>query len=138
MPLPGGPNMTLVAALTPSGLGALRSVNGAVNGEVFATYLDQVLGPTLRPGDVVVFDNLSVHKMAGLDEIAQKYGARLRYLPPYSPDFNPIELAFSKLKTWLRTARARNALEEALLAAAAWITESDAKDWFDHYGYHIQ
>ena len=105
--------------------------DGAVNGDVFAAYPDQVLGPTLRPGEVVVLDNLAVHKVAGLDQIAQKYGVRLRYLPPYSPDFNPIELAFSKLKTWLRTAKARtrDALEEALLAAAAWITEQDAKDW---------
>ena len=99
-----------------------------------------MLGTTLRPGDVVVLDNLSVHKVAGLHEIVQKYGARLRYLPPYSPDFNPIEMAFSKLKTWLRTAKARtrDALEEVLLAAAAWITEQDAKNWFDHCGYHVQ
>jgi hypothetical protein len=94
VPLHGGPNVTLIAALTPDGLGALLSVNGAVNGDVFAAYLDQVLGPNLRPGDVVVLDNLSVHKVEGLDEIVKKYGARLRYLPPYSPDFNPIELAF--------------------------------------------
>ena len=107
VPLHGGPNVTLIAALTPDGLGALMSVDGAVNGDVFAAYLDQVLGPTLRPGDVVVLDNLSVHKVDGLHEIVQKYGARLRYLPPYSPDFNPIELAFSKLKTGLRTAQAR-------------------------------
>ena len=140
VPLHGGPNVTLIAALTPDGLGALMSVDGAVNGDVFAAYLDQVLGPTLRPGDVVVLDNLSVHKVDGLHEIVQKYGARLRYLPPYSPDFNPIELAFSKLKTWLRTAKARtrDALEEAMLAAAAWITEQDAKNWFDHCGYHVQ
>ena len=140
VPLHGGPNVPLIAALTPDGLGALMSVDGAVNGDVFAAYLDQVLGPTLRPGDVVVLDNLSVHKMAGLAEIVQKYGARLRYLPPYSPDFNPIELAFSKLKTWLRTAeaRTRDALEKAMLAAAAWITEQDAKNWFDHCGYHVQ
>ena len=140
VPLHGGPNVTLIAALTPDGLGALMSVDGTVNGDVFATYLDQVLGPTLRPGDVVVLDNLSVHKVAGLHEIVQKYGARLRYLPPYSPDFNPIEMAFSKLKTWLRTAKARtrDALEEVLLAAAAWITEQDAKNWFDHCGYHVQ
>ena len=139
VPLHGGPNVTLIAALTPDGLGALLSVDGAVNGDVFAAYLDQVLGPTLRPGDVVVLDNLSVHKVAGLGEIAQKYGARLLYLPPYSPDFNPIELAFSKLKTWLRTAQARTRelLEEAILAAAEWITEKDAKNWFDHCGYHI-
>jgi transposase len=140
VPLHGGPNVTLIAALTPDGLGALLSVNGAVNGDVFAAYLDQVLGPTLRPGDVVVLDNLAVHKVEGLDGIVQKYGARLRYLPPYSPDFNPIELAFSKLKTWLRTAQARtrDLLEEAILAAAAWITEQDAKNWFDHCGYHVQ
>ena len=140
VPLHGGPNVTLIAALTPDGLGALLSVNGAVNGDVFAAYLDQVLGPTLQPGDVVVLDNLSVHKVAGLDEIVKKYGARLRYLPPYSPDFNPIELAFSKLKTWLRTARARtrDLLEEAILAAAGWISGQDAKNWFDHCGYHVQ
>ena len=140
VPLHDGPNVTLIAALTPDGLGALMSVDGAVNGDVFAAYLDQVLGPTLRPGDVVVLDNLSVHKVDGLHEIVQKYGAHLRYLPPYSPDFNPIELAFSKLKTWLRTAKARtrDALEEVLLAAAAWITERNAKNWFDHCGYHVQ
>ncbi len=140
MPLHSGPNVTLLAALTADGLGALLSVNGAVNGDVFAAYLDQVLGPTLRPGDVVVLDNLSVHKVDGLDDIVRKYGACLRYLPPYSPDFNPIELAFSKLKTWLRTAQARtrDSLEEAIQAAAAWITEQDAKNWFDHCGYHVQ
>ena len=140
VPLHGGPNVTLIAALTPDGLGALISVDGAVNGDVFAAYLDQVLGPTLRPGDVMVLDNLAVHKVDGLPEIVQKHGARLRYLPPYSPDFNPIERTFSKLKTWLRTAkaRARDALEEAMLAAAAWTTEQDAKNWFDHCGYHVQ
>ena len=140
VPRHGGPNVTLIAALTPDGLGALMRVAGAVNGDVFAAYLSQVLGPTLRPGDVVVFDNLSVHKIDGLHEIVQKYGARLRYLPPYSPDFNPIELASSKLKTWLCTAKARtrDTLEEAMLAAAEWITEQDAKNWFDHCGCHVQ
>jgi len=139
VPLHHGPNVTLIAALTPEGLGALLSVNGAVNGEVFAAHLDRVLGPTLRPGDVVVLDNLPVHKVAGLAEVAQKYGARLLYLPPYSPDYNPIELAFSKLKTWLRTgkARTRDLLEEAICAAAEWITPPDAKNWFDHCGYHV-
>jgi transposase len=140
VPLHSGPNVTFIAALTPDGLGALLSVNGAVNGDVFAAYLDQVLGPTLRPGDVVVLDNLSVHKVDGLDEIMQIYGARLCYLPPYSPDFNPIELAFSKLKTGLRTAKARtrDLLEEAIRTAAEWITEQDAKNWFGHCGYHVQ
>ena len=139
VPLHGGPNVTLIAALTPNGLGALLSVNGAVNRDVFAAYLDQVLGPTLVPGDVVVLDNLSVHKVNGLEQVVKKYGARLLYLPPYSPDFNPIELAFSKLKIWLRTAQARtrDALEEAIRTAAEWISEHDAKNWFDHCGYHV-
>lgn len=114
-------------------------MNGAVNGDVFAAYLDQVLGPTLQPGDVMVLDNLAAHQVAGLVEILAAYGARLLYLPPYSPDFNPIELALSKLKTWLRTARARthDLLEQAIGTAAGWITEADAKNWFDHCGYHL-
>ncbi len=95
----GGSNVTLMAALTPHGLQAAMAVSGAVSGEVFAAYLDQVLGPTLVPGDVVVLDNLPAHKVAGLAEIAAARGARLLYLPPYSPDFNPIKLAFSKLRT---------------------------------------
>ena len=139
VPLHGGPNVTLVAALTPQGLQAAMTVSGAVNGDVFAAYLDQVLGPTLLPGAVVVLDNLAAHKVAGLAEIAAAHGARLLYLPPYSPDFNPIELAFSKLKTWLRPAQARTreALEAVIQAATDWITEGDAKNWFDHCGYHV-
>jgi len=139
VPLHAGPNVTLIAALTPDGLGALLRVDGAVNGDVFAACLDQVLGPTLQPGDVVVPDNLSVRKVDGLDEIARKHGARLLYLPPYSPDFNPIELAFGKLKTWLRTAQARtrDRLEDPIRAAAGWITEQDAKNWFGHCGDHV-
>ena len=138
-PLHGGPNVTLVAALTPNGLQAAMTVSGAVNGDVFAAYLDQVLGPTLAPGDVVVLDNLPAHKVAGLAERVEARGARLLYLPPYSPDFNPIELAFSKLKTWLRSAQARTreALEAVIQAATDWITEGDAKNWSDHCSYHV-
>ena len=138
-PLHGGPNVTLVAALTPNGLQAAMTVSGAVNGNVFAAYLQQVLGPTREPGDVVVLDNLPAHKVAGLAELVEARGARLLYLPPYSPDFNPIELAFSKLKTWLRTAQARtrDALEAVIQTATEWVTEADAKNWFDHCGYHV-
>ena len=141
MPLHNGPNGTLIAALTPDGLGVggpLR-VDGTVNGDVCAAYLNQVLGPIRRPSNVVGLDNLAVHKVDSLAEIAKEHGVRLRYLPPYSPDVNPIERAFSKLKTWLRTAKARTRelLEDAILAAAAWITEQDAKNWFDHCGYHV-
>ena len=138
VPLRDGPNVTLVAALTPDRLCAAMSVSA--KGEVFAAYLDQVLGPTLVPGDVVVLDNLPAHKVAGLAEIVAARGGRQRYLPPYSPDFNPIELAFSKLKNWPRTAqaRAREALETAIQAASEWISPQDAKNWFDHCGYHVR
>ena len=107
---------------------------------MLAAYPDQVPGPTRRPGDVVVLDNLAVHQVDSLHEIVQKYGVRLRSLPPYSPDVNPIELAFNKLKTWLRIAKARtrDALKEALLTAAAGVTEQDAKNWFNLCGYHVQ
>lgn len=115
------------------------TVDGAVNATGFAVYLDQVLGPTLEPGDVVVLDKLPVHKAAGLAELVEGRGARLLFLPPYSPDFNAIELAFSKLKTWLRTAaaRTRQALDEALAQALNWISEIDAQNWFDHCGYPV-
>ena len=96
-------------------------------------------GPTLVPGDVVVRDNLPVHKVEGLAEIAQKHGPRLLYLPPHAPDFNPIELAFSKIKVHLRTAsaRTREALTVALQTALAWITAQDAENWFSHCGHHV-
>ena len=114
-------------------------LDGAVNTASFAFYLEQVLGPGLQPGDVVVLDNLPVHKAEGLAELFEARGARLLYLPPYSPDFTPIELAFSKLKTHVRTtaARTREALTNALQAALVWITVEDAQNWFDHCGYHV-
>jgi len=140
VPWPSGPNVTLVAALTVNGLQAAMTLNGAVNGDVFAAYLKHVLGPTLVPSDVVMLDNLPAHKVAGLAQFMAQRGARLLYLPPYSPDFSPIEHAFSKLKTWLRTAQARTreALETTIRAATDWITQQDAKNWFDHCGYHVQ
>ena len=102
----------MVTALTPRGLQAALTVSRAVNGDVFAAYLDQVLGPTLVPGDVVVPDNLPAHKVAGL------------------ADFNPIGLAVSKLKTWLRTVRARTreAQEAVIQDASNWVTERAAKN----------
>ena len=89
VPLHNGPNVTCIAALTPAGLGALFSINGAVTGEVFAVYLDQVLGPPLAPGDVVVLDNLPVPKVAGLAEVAQNYGARPAVFTPFFTWFQP-------------------------------------------------
>ena len=139
MPLRGGPNVTLIAELTPDGLGALLRGDGTVNGDVFAAYLAQVLGPMLIPGDVVVLDNLPAHKVAGLAELVEARGARLLYLPSYSPDFNPIALVFSKLKTGLRTAQARTreSLVAVIQTATGWITERDAKNGFDQCGYLV-
>ena len=98
-----------------------------------------MLGPTLVPGDVVVLDKLPVHKMAGMAQLVEARRARLLFLSPYSPDFAPIEQAWSKLKTALRTAmaRSRDALERALDQAVTWITSQDAQNWFDHCGYHV-
>lgn len=139
VPLHNGPNVTVVAALSAQGVEAVMELDGAVNTASFAAYLEHVLGPGLQPGDVVVLDNLRVHKAAGLAELVAARGARLLYLPPYSPDFTPIELAFSKLKTHLRSAaaRTREALTSVLQAALTWLTAEDAQNWFDHCGYHV-
>ena len=109
--------------MTPDGLQSALTVSGAINGDIFAAYLEQVLGPILVLGDVVVLDNLPAHQVAGLAEIVGARGARLLYPPPYSPDFNPIERVFSKLKTWLRTAQARTRETLEATAATKWISQ---------------
>ena len=128
-----------MTALAPNGLPAAVTGSGAVNGDVFAAYPQQVPGPILVPSDVVVFDNLPAHQVAGLAELVEAREARLLFLPPYSPDFAPIEQAWSKLRTTLRTAQARTrqTLDSALEQALAWITGQDAQNWFDHCGYHV-
>lgn len=98
---------TFTGALRLSGLTAPMVLDGPMNGAAFKAYVEQVLGPTLAPGDIVVMDNLAVHKNAAIREVIEATGAELRYLPPYSPDFNPIENAFAKLKAILRKAAAR-------------------------------
>jgi transposase len=98
---------TFVAALRTSGLTAPLIVDGAMNGEVFRAYVEQILAPMLQPGDIVIMDNLSSHKVAGVRQAIERRGATLVYLPPYSPDLNPIEQAFAKLKALLRTVAAR-------------------------------
>ena len=98
---------TFVAGLRVSGLTAPLVVDGAMNGEAFRVYVEQVLAPTLKPGDIVVMDNLSSHKVAGIRELIEARGASIGYLPPYSPDLNPIEQAFAKLKALLRKLAAR-------------------------------
>ena len=137
--LHNGPNLTLVAARTGQGVEAVMERDGAVTTASFAVYRDQVRGPTLQPGEVVVLDNLRVHQAAGRAELVEVRGARLLYLPPYSPDFTPLALAFSKLKTHLRTAaaRTREALTSALPDALVWSTAQHAQNWLDHCGYHL-
>ena len=127
-----------MATLTPSGVHAAMSVDVAINGDVFAAYLDQVLGPTLVTGDVVVSDNLPAHKVAGLAELMAARSTRLVYLPLYSSGFNTTERASRKLKTGLRTAQVhtRETLGAVIQDTSYWITERDAKKWFDHCGYH--
>jgi len=98
--------VTVVGALPVHGLQAVMTLDGALNQDSFAAYLDQVFGPTLQPGDVVVLDKLRVHKVAGMRERIEACGARVLFLPPYSPDFSPLENGWSKFKTWLRTAQA--------------------------------
>jgi transposase len=132
-----GSNVTLLASLSLNGVSAPWILEGSVDTEAFRLYLDQVLDLALQPGAIVEMDNLSVHKVAGLTELFASRGARLEYLAPYSPDLNPIEKRWSKVKTALRKAKARTleALEEALKKAFASITESDARAWFNHCGY---
>jgi transposase len=135
-----GANVTMLAALGSHGVEAVMTIDGATDAEVFHVYVEQVLLPTLRPGDIVLMDNLRAHKVAGIREAVEQAGARLLYLPPYSPDLSPIEPCWSKLKTALRTAQARTreALEQAIAQALATITVSDAHSWFHHCGYALQ
>jgi transposase len=132
-----GQNVTMLGALACTGLEAVMTVEGATDADVCRAYVQEVLGPTLREGDLVVAANLSAHKASGVQEAIAASGARRLYVPPYSPDFNPIELCWSKIKTCLRAAQARTreALDAAVTRALATVTESDARAWFAHCGY---
>lgn len=132
--------LTTLGALSQCGIEAAMTVASPTDGEVFTAYVEQVLCPKLRPGDVVVLDNLSAHKVAGIRELIEGCGAHLLYLPPYSPDLNPIEQAWSKFKQFLRAAKARTAeaLEQAIAEALQTITADNAAAWFRHCGYGIQ
>lgn len=135
-----GPNVTLLGTLGVHGLQAVMTVDGATDADVFRTYVKRVLGPTLAPGDIVVMDNLRAHKALGVQQTSARRGARLLYLPPYSPDLSPIEPCGSKVKTALRKAKARlrEALDVAITEALATVTESDTQGWFRHCGYAVQ
>ena len=132
-----GENTTLLSSMSVEGMGPSLAITGAVDARVFEAYLERVLLPELRPGRILVMDNLSAHKTEKVRELVERAGCGLRYLPPYSPDLIPIEEAFSKIKGILRKAeaRARKTLVEALGPALKAITEEDARGFFEHCGY---
>lgn len=134
-----GAHTTLFAALSLEGITAAMTLEGAADRAAFEVFVEQVLVPTLRPGQLVIWDNLSVHKSATAERLITARGCHILFLPPYSPDFTPIEQAFSKLKTALRRtgARTREALEAAIAAGLATITAPDVHGWFAHCGYPI-
>ena len=130
-------NTTLLASTSVEGMRTSLAVEGATTAAVFDTYVEQVLAPSLRRGQVVVMDNLSAHKGARVKELIEGRGCELLYLPPYSPDLNPIEEAFSKIKGLLRKAEAlsREALPEAMGTAISALSAKDARGFFEHCGY---
>ncbi len=132
-----GKNTTLLASMSVRGMGPCLAVEGATTKTVFETYVEQVLVPSLRAGQVVILDNLSSHKGDRVRELIEGVGCSLLYLPPYSPDFSPIEEAFSKIKALLRksAARVRGALVEAIGWAISRVTPEDAVGFFGHCGY---
>jgi transposase len=132
-----GPNVTLLSSMSAEGMGPSMAVEGSTDREVFEAYLEQALAPTLRPGQVVVMDNLSAHKGGRVRELIEGRDCELLYLPPYSPDLNPIEGAFSKVKGLLRghAARTGEALIEAMGRALSAVTVLDAGGFFAHCGY---
>jgi transposase len=134
-----GPNTTLLSSMSAEGMGPSLTVEGATTSAVFEAYVEQVLAPTLRRGQVVVMDNLSAHKGERVRELIEERGCQLVYLPSYSPDFNPIEEAFAKIKGLVRKAEARTkeALVEAIGKALSAVTIEDARGFFEHCGYRM-
>lgn len=134
-----GANTTLLASMSLEGMGPCLAVEGPTTAVVFEAYVEKVLAPSLRHGQIVVVDNLGAHKGESVRELIEKRGCQLLYLPPYSPDYNPIEEAFSKIKGALRKAQARTreALIEALGVAISAVTARDAHGFFEHGGYHL-
>jgi transposase len=128
---------TLIASLSLTGMGPAFVLEGAADRSAFEIYVEQMLAPSLRPGQIVVLDNLSIHLSPHVKQAIEARGCRLLFLPAYSPDLSPIEEAFSKVKTLLRRAgaRTREALHEAIATALDLITATDALGWFTHCGY---
>ncbi len=134
-----GPQTSLIGTLSLSRVEAVMTVEGAVDADAFNAYLEHVLRPTVRPGDVPVLDNLAAHHASRIEEVAASCGAGVIWLAPYSPDFSPIEQCWSKIKTFLSGVKARtaDALDEALTQAIGIVTKSDIRGWFKHCGYSL-
>jgi transposase len=134
-----GKNTTLLASMSAEGMGPCVAMVGATTKAVFEAYVEQVLAPTLYLGQIVVMDNLSAHKGERVKELVEERGCQLLYLPPYSPDLNPIEEAFAKIKSLLRKAegRTREALVKALGEAISAVSSKDARGFLKHCGYHL-
>jgi len=129
--------MTVISCLTLQGLGESLIVEGAANTELFDIYIEQLLVPSLCPGQIVIMDNLSIHLGSKVRKAIEAKGCELLFLPPYSADFSPIEEAFSKIKAFLRKrgARTREELQEAIAQALLEVTACDSHGWFRHCGY---
>ena len=141
LPVPRGrgKNTTLLSSMTLCGMGPSLTVEGATTARVFETYVEKVLVPSLRRGQIVVMDNLGAHRPKRIRELIEQRGCELLYLPAYSPDYNPIEEAFAKIKNLLRKARARSkeALVEAIGAALSAVSAAEVRGFFEHAGYRL-
>jgi len=131
---------TLIGALDVCSMRCSMMVDGPVNADIFCAFIEQVLAPELRTGDIVVMDNLSSHKGAKIRQVIEGRGAKLIYLPPYSPDLNPIEMLFSKVKQTLRglALRTQHGLWTSMQSVLNHVTPSDAANCFTHCGYSLQ
>jgi transposase len=134
-----GEQPSLISSLSLNGVEATMSITGAVDTLVFNAYIERVLRPTIKTSDVIVLDNLAAHKASRIEQVAGECGATVIWLSPYSPDYSPIEMMWSKIKAYMRAARGRTLeeLEEALAAALKLITEADCFAWFTHCGYQV-
>lgn len=141
-PVPHGhwKTTTFVGALRLDGMTAPMILDGAMHGDAFLAYVEQVLVPTLAPGDIVVMDNLPAHKPTAVRKAIEAAGAELRFLPPYSPDFNPIEMAFSKFKAFLKktAARTKDDLWDAIARAIETFTPQECENYFAAAGYDCE
>ena len=132
-----GPNTTLLAGISHQGVQAAMTIEGPADALVFEAFVEHILVPSLTPKQIVVLDNLSIHKGQRVRDLIENAGCQLLFLPPYSPDFSPIELMWSKLKMYLRRvgARTRDALDQAITEAFQLISQQDTIAWFKHCGY---